>query len=316
MLQIVLLGTGAGATAALLFASIASGSMIAIILSFLAPLPILLAALGWSHWAALIAALVGSASIAATFGIVTGLAFMAGIGFPGWWLGYLTMLARPGTQPNVVEWYPPGNLVFWASLSGLLFAGTTLFQITNHHDRLSTVLRPAFEQMLGGKAGLPATDIDRVVVTFLLLAPSIAAVTIGAINLINLWLAGRIVQASGRLKRPWPDISALTLPRRTPLLLGAAALGWFLPGALGWAAGALAAVLLLAFAVVGFAVLHATTHALNGRAFIIGSAYGAVLILSGWPMLIFAMLGLADVTFDLRGRAAMSGRAPPNLPKP
>ena len=316
MLQLVLLGTGAGATAALLFASLASGSMIAIILCFLAPLPILLAALGWNHWAALIAGLVGAASITATFGIFTGLAFIAGVGFPGWWLGYLAMLARPGAQPGVLEWYPPGNLVFWAALSGLLIAGTTLFTITNNHDRLRDGLRPAFEQMLGGSAGLPSADIERLVVTFLLLAPSVAAVTTGAINVVNLWLAARIVQASGRLKRPWPEISALTLPQRAPLLLGAAVLAFFLPGALGWAAGTLAAVLLLAFAVVGFAVLHATTHTLNGRSFVIGSAYGAVLILSGWPMLIFAVLGLADVIFDLRGRAAMSGRAPPTLPKP
>ena len=48
MLQIVLVGLGAGAAAALLFASIASGSILATLLFYLAPLPILIAALGWS----------------------------------------------------------------------------------------------------------------------------------------------------------------------------------------------------------------------------------------------------------------------------
>ncbi len=57
MMQIVLVGLGAGAASALLFASVASGSPLSILLFYLAPLPILIAAIGWSHWAALIAAL-------------------------------------------------------------------------------------------------------------------------------------------------------------------------------------------------------------------------------------------------------------------
>ena len=61
MMQIVLIGLGAGAAAALLFASVASGSPLSVLLFYLAPLPILIAALGWSHWAALIAAVVASA---------------------------------------------------------------------------------------------------------------------------------------------------------------------------------------------------------------------------------------------------------------
>ncbi len=58
MLQIGLIGLAAGAAAALLFASVASGAWLSVAMFYLAPLPILIAALGWSHWAALIAALV------------------------------------------------------------------------------------------------------------------------------------------------------------------------------------------------------------------------------------------------------------------
>ena len=46
MTQIVLIGLGAGATAALLFASVASGALVSILLFYLAPLPILIAAMG------------------------------------------------------------------------------------------------------------------------------------------------------------------------------------------------------------------------------------------------------------------------------
>ena len=55
MVQILLVAIGAGAAAALLFASIATGSIIATLLFYLAPLPILIAAMGWSHLAGLLA---------------------------------------------------------------------------------------------------------------------------------------------------------------------------------------------------------------------------------------------------------------------
>ena len=45
-------GLGAGAAAALLFASVTSGAWLSIALFYLAPLPILIAGLGWTHWAA------------------------------------------------------------------------------------------------------------------------------------------------------------------------------------------------------------------------------------------------------------------------
>ena len=86
MLQIVLVGLGAGAAAALLFATalagapLISGTTISItlvylrtLLFYLAPLPILIAALGWSHWAGLVAGL----TAASVLGIGLNLYFFA-----------------------------------------------------------------------------------------------------------------------------------------------------------------------------------------------------------------------------------------------
>ena len=77
-MQVFLIGIGAGAATALLFASVASGSPLSVLLFYLAPLPILIAALGWSHWAALIAALFASAGLAAVFSSYFFLAFLIG----------------------------------------------------------------------------------------------------------------------------------------------------------------------------------------------------------------------------------------------
>ena len=72
MMHFVLIGLAAGVTAAFLFASVLSGSTAAMLLLLLAPLPILIVALGWSHWAGLIAAATGAACLA-----VVGVDFLA-----------------------------------------------------------------------------------------------------------------------------------------------------------------------------------------------------------------------------------------------
>ena len=122
MVQLILIDIGAGAATALLFGSVASGSLLSVALFYLAPLPILIAALGWSHWAGLVAAVVAATGLAAVFNAFFFMAFLLGIGLPAWWLGYLALLARPTTNgaPGGLEWYPVGHLVMWAALVSAL----------------------------------------------------------------------------------------------------------------------------------------------------------------------------------------------------
>jgi peptidoglycan/LPS O-acetylase OafA/YrhL len=132
------------------------------------------------------------------------------------------------------------------------------------------------------------------------------------VTLINLWLAARIVRVSGRLSRPWPDLAALSLP---PIALGvfaAAIAGSFAPDLVGVLSGVLAASLLMAFAILGFAVLHAITRGLSSRPVVLAGAYAATFVI-GWPVLIAALLGFADTVLDIRGRLA-GKRGPPRLP--
>src|SRR5215510_2953043 len=98
MMHLAVVGIGAGAAAALLFASVTSGTLLSIPLFYLAPLPIMIAGLGWSHWAALTAALAGSAALGIFFGVVFLSASMVGAGFPGSSLGYLAMSALPAAS--------------------------------------------------------------------------------------------------------------------------------------------------------------------------------------------------------------------------
>jgi hypothetical protein len=316
MMQIVLIGLGAGAASALLFASVASGSLLSIVLFYVAPLPIMIAALGWSHLAGLIAALGAAVALAAIFGWVFLLAFLAGTGLPAWWLGYLTMLARPaggnGAAPDV-EWYPPGRLLLWAAGFAALVVIIGILNLGTDYEGFRTAFRDALERVVrvNPQATSPSdTERTDAVLDFLVVAiPPAAAVLATITNTINLWLAGKVVSFSGRLKRPWPDLAAIEFPRATGIVLLALVLVSFAGGMIGFAAGIASAALVMAYGMLGFAVLHAITRGLNNRGLMLGAAYAAVLIF-GWPVLALCLIGIADQVFNLRARAAQR-RGPP-----
>jgi hypothetical protein len=106
-------------------------------------------------------------------------------------------------------------------------------------------------------------------------------------------------------------LSAITFPPIARAFLGAAIVGIFLPGLLGVVSDILAATLIVAYAVLGFAVLHVVTRGVATRSLVLTGVYAAVIIF-GWPALILAVLGLADSALDLRGRAVRK-QGPPTL---
>lgn len=313
MTQIVLIGLGAGAASALLFASIASGSLLSIFLFYVAPLPILIAALGWSHWAAAIAALAAATSLAAVFGGMFFVAFMVGTGIPAWWLGYLAMLARPAaTSGGALEWYPPGRLVLWCAGFAVLIIAIGVLTFGTDLETFRAEMRRGLERILQFRSDNPATAAanQTQMLDFLVaVIPSAAGVLATVTNVLNLWLAARIVKFSGRLQRPWPELPTISFPRVTAAVLMVTIALTFAGGMIGLLATVGSAALVVAYGILGFAVLHALTRGSRGRSFVLGAAYGAV-ILFFWPVVALCMLGLTDAAIDLRGRAARKGGPP------
>jgi Predicted membrane protein (DUF2232) len=254
------------------------------------------------------------------FGGLFFLAFLVGVGLPAWWLGYLALLARPAPAgvAGGLEWYPVGHLVFWAAILGAAVVLAAMLTIGSDLDAMRAGLRSGLERMLniqerapsGATAAAQPALSDRVIDVLVAVLPAAAAVLTTATSVINLWLAERIVVVSGRLRRPPPDLSAMRFPVYAPMLTAAAVAGTFLAGLFGVAAGVLSASLLMAYAILGFAVLHAITRGQRSRPFTLGSVYAAVLVF-GWPMIVMSILGLADTAFDFRGRAARR-LGPPN----
>jgi hypothetical protein len=320
MMQIGLVGVGAGAAAALLFASVTSGSWLAVVLFYLAPLPMMIAGLGWSHWSALTGALTGALALGIVFGPVYFVTFLAGAGLPAWWLGYLAMLARPVTNGGAatLEWYPPGRLVAWAAVLATLIVVAAIPNFGTDGESFHAGLRGSLTRLLHIETGQPAetplnvpgiTNADRLLDFLVSALPAAAAVLATITNVVNLWLASTIVKFSGLLKRPWPTLAAMTFPKLLTGVLALAMIMSFIGGLLGVVAGVLSASLLMAYGVLGFAVLHAITHGMDARLFLLGGVYAAVLVF-GWPVLALCLLGLLDAAIDLRGRVAAK-RGPP-----
>ncbi len=318
MMQLGIVGLGAGAAAALLFASTAGGSWLSIILFYLAPLPIMIAGLGWSHWASLIAAVSGALAIGAFFGTTLFFTFLVGVGLPAWWLSYLALLARPmtagpGNMPapanDALEWYPVGRLVAWATIMAGVFVVAVLlfsygFDADSYRDAMTKTMTAALSRVFAENPELSGATSERLVAFFVASMPPTAAVATAIISVVNLWLAARIVSFSSRLKRPWPDLSAITFPKTLiAALAGALALN-VAGGMLGIVALVFSATLMLAFALVGLAVLHTATRGVTGRAFMLSTVYISAPLLSGWPILAFALIGIGETFFDLRARLA------------
>jgi hypothetical protein len=313
MMQVFLVGIGAGAAAALLFASVMSGSPLSAVLFYLAPLPILIAALGWSHYAALVAAIAAAVGLAAVFNSTLFIAFLIGIGLPAWWLGYLALLARPvENAPGGMEWYPTGHLVVWAAILGAAAVSAGMLYFGTDEASFRASLRGFLERMLSAAERMgadtpmplpPQADRGRVLDVLVAILPPTAAVFTAATNMLNLWLASRITRISGRLNRPPSDLSAMRFPFYAPALIGMAFVASFLPGMIGQFGVVLTGTMLLAYGLLGLAVMHAITRGMGSRPFALGGLYAAVIIF-GWPILLLSMLGLADTAFDLRGRVA------------
>jgi len=75
MIAILLIALAAGCASALMFASIVSGALISLLLFYLAPLPLMVAALGWSPLTATIGGIAAASGLGAIFGLPYCIAF-------------------------------------------------------------------------------------------------------------------------------------------------------------------------------------------------------------------------------------------------
>src|SRR5258708_18776485 len=94
MIAILVIALAAGSASALMYASVVSGALISLLLFCLAPLPLMVAALGWGPLSATIGGITAAAALGAIFGLPHCIAFAVTVALPAWWLGHLALLGR------------------------------------------------------------------------------------------------------------------------------------------------------------------------------------------------------------------------------
>lgn len=307
----LLIGAGSGLVSAALFASAATATALAGVLFYLAPLPLCLAGLGWGGMAALVSAVTGTIVIAASLGPATAAIFAVSIAAPMALLTHLALLSRPLATPQgqvtqTVEWYPAGRLVGWAAIMAGLLAAILVLIVGYDQDSYKEMIRQMLEH-----SALKELDRDGTLFTEETIAsmsamiaralPAAFAIVWLTITLFNLWMAGLIVDASGRALRPWPDLHALELPNALVPIFAAALLASFMPGLPGLVATGFAGALLFAFVLQGLAVIHVYSRGVPFRALLLAAVYLGILLL-GWVAIAVAIVGLGEPVFRLRER--------------
>lgn len=325
MITSLLIAGAAGCAAALMFASIISGALVSLLLFYLSPLPLMVAAMGWGPTSAAIGGTVAGAGLGSIFGIPYGAAFVLTVALPAWWLGHLALLGRPLAAPTShandpapaaqppIEWYPLGRILLWIAGFAALTTIGALLTLGTDGPTISGALQRGLLRIIDVQNAAELDRAKEVVDALVTIAPA-AAATVAMMTLtLNLWLAAKVTATSGRLHRPWPDMKTVALPPMT-LVATTLALAFCLAGGLpGILAQIVSASLMMTYALVGFAVLHTVTLAMKSRALWLSCIYAVVLVFL-WPVIAMIGIGIADAVFGFRQRYLQRRMPPPLAP--
>ena len=326
MIMNLLIAGAAGSASALMFASIISGALVSLLLFYLAPLPLMVAAMGWGPICAAIGGAMAGASLGAMFGVSYCAAFVLTVALPAWWLGHLALLGRPLTSyaqpqgtsavlaaPPPIDWYPLGRILIWVACFAALTTAAALLTLGSDASTITDTLRQGLRHIIDVQDAASHDRTAEVIDAFVTVAPA-AAATVAMMTLtLNLWLAAKVTAISGRLRRPWPDMKTITLPPMT-LVATTVALALCFTGELpAILAQIVTACLMMTYALAGFAVLHTITLTLRSRALWLGCVYAVVLVFL-WPMIAMIGIGIADAVFGFRQRYLQRHMPPPLAP--
>lgn len=310
----LLIGLGSGLVSALLFFSAARGGpTLGTILLLLTPLPSLLAGLVWGWMPALAGAVAGALAMAGFANPTFAVGYFLGLGVPAVLLSYLAYLSRPAPHDDSVrEWYPAGRLVAALTLYGGALPVLITPLIGGYQALRSTAVEffRRFSATGAPELGIRPLNEQQVeaLADFVIgVMPAAIAIYWLALMTPNLYLAGRIARASGRLGRDWPDLPSMSYPAGFSLLLAIAVLAGFAPGAIGVAGVSFSGALLFAYLLSGLALVHFIAR--HRARWVLWIVYAALVLFVPYGALLVVIAGLLDPVFRLKQR--FGGVPPP-----
>lgn len=291
----IVIGLAAGFAAALLFAGVVVQSTLAILLSLVAPLPILIASLGWGSVVGFIAAVTAAVTVASVTGsLASGGLLFASISLPAALIGHVAGLARPNeTSPGGLDWYPVSRILFGISAIVAVICLLVGWIVGYDPQAIGDELSRALATQFGPEA--PSEQLDAFAHQVVAIIPFFQPALLVLVFVLCLYLAATVTRLSGRLQRVRDDLPtvASVLPRAALPVFGAALLSSFAPGALGTVGAVVAGSFGMAFTLAGLAAIHRMTRATRSRGLILFAYYMAVMILT-FPLLVATIIGLSE----------------------
>lgn len=310
MSKAIAISIGAGLISAVFTLSVLMGSLGAMILAYLAPLPIFAVGLSLGMPASLIATGTGALAVALAASIMPALAFVVTTGLPCSILVRQALLSRSAADGSL-EWYPPGHLLLWLAGYALVmmigfglvagaFVGDVFQDMTAFLDELAeaergTAMGPYFEML----ASPPVRD------TFLKLLPGAMAVSWILLMVVNAALAQGAVSAIGKAQRPNPRMADIELPVWASLgLIGSLAIASVFGGVIGLVATTVTLIGLILFTFFGMGIIHAILLERAARIPVLVGVYILLTILF-WPVFFIAGLAVLEPWMGLKRRLAV-----------
>lgn len=308
MTQIILISIGAGLLSALLFASILTGSLVAIILQMFSQLPLQTVSLTFGPRTSLVAALAAIVALLFVSGLPSQtLSYALNFAAPALIASYLAGL-RNTDFPNedLAAWYPLGRILtiiggtaFIIFILLSLYSGFTPDQaVAAIETQTLTMLAPSVDS-----GQITLETINQLAVLFVSLFPFVAAAGLVVLTTLNLILAIRIARRYGTFKRPATSIQFLYIPRIVHVVALASLVIIWTSGASHPFLTALAGASTTLVIFSGFAALHALTNRLSSRRIILFATYGSIILFT-FPLLLILILGWVDGLLNLRGRSS------------
>ena len=307
MVQTILIAVAAGLAAALLFLAPASGSMLAFPLFILSGLPLAIATFGWGVRAGAIAAVSGAVVTYLVYPAspVSPAMFLCLFGLPVVWLARLAGRPYPlGSGSAGLEWYPLSRLLL--QLVGTVVVALLAAGIVAGYDPDTLVhdAAAALVDVIGSVETNPAptaASIEPAVRIYVSFMPFVVGAIVTAIFTFDLWLGALVARGSGRATRRPDPLWSVELPGALLPAFVIAAVFAFFPGLIGELGKLVAGAIFGSFVLVGLAVAHALTRGSPSRIPLLVLAY-ILLVFSGVPALLFALVGAADNFLRLRSR--------------
>ena len=314
-----LFAVGAGvfsAFAATAFINQAPGAMM---LVYLADLPLFLAGFAFGPQSAaisgaagfMISGMLGGGLSAGIFGLLQAL--------PVWLVVRQMLLQRPaimaapggtGTaRPDEgnVEWYPAGDMVCWLTmLVAAIMLVATVAGLSGDHGSLSALISDNLDRMLQAMApDWGPAQRTRMVDLMVPMFPGAIGISWLVMTIFNAVMAQNILVKMKKAIRPTPAFVDLQLPQWISWpLVAACALALLGAGETEYTGRNLAMILSLPLFLLGLAVVHTWARGVKSGSWMVLVAFYLVLILSGWATLLVAGIGLIELWSGLRHRMA------------